>query len=129
MKFGDSEVFLLHLDTGKLIGCPVSERSRHRLGGPGKRRVIVQKEAYQGLSFTVTRASGEQAKAAAVVQLMESTMRNYDQKYVCGYRHIHVHEQSRAQSTTIDREQRRKKEEPHTMQQIKIHTNLSGLEK
>ena len=81
VKFGDSEVLLVHLDTGKLIGCPVSERSnRHLLGGREKRKVMVQRERHQGQSFTVTRASEEKAKAGDVVQLMEGTMRNYVQK-------------------------------------------------
>ena len=78
VKFGDSEVVLLHLDSRKCVGCPVSERSR--LVKCGKRKVLMQREAHQGLSFVVTRASEEQAKAAAVVQLMEDTMRNYVQK-------------------------------------------------
>ena len=81
VKFGDSEVLLVHLDTGRLVGCPVSERSRrHLLGGRERRRVMVQRERHQGQAFTVTRASEEKAKAASVVQLMESTVRNYVQK-------------------------------------------------
>ena len=81
IKFGDSEVLLVHLNTGKLIGCPVLEGSnRHLLGGREKRRVMMQKERHQGQSFTVTRASEEKAKAADVVQLMEDTMRIYVQK-------------------------------------------------
>lgn len=80
VKFGDSEVFLVHLDTGKLVGCPVSERSQKLLGGRKKRKVLMQCEVHQGQSFTVTRASEEQAKAADVVQLMEGTMRSFVQK-------------------------------------------------
>ena len=80
VKFGDSEVFLVHLDTDKLVGCPVSERSHHLLRERNKRRVVMQREVHQGQTFTVTRASEEQAKAAGVAQLMESTMRNYVQK-------------------------------------------------
>ena len=81
VKFGDSEVFLFHLDSKKLVGCPVSERSRLLLSGKqGKRKVLMQRDSHQGLSFTVTRASEEQAKAAGVVQLMEKTMRNFVQK-------------------------------------------------
>ena len=81
VKFGDSEVFLFHLDSKKLVGCPVSERSRLLLSGQqGKRKVLMQRDSHQRLSFTVTRASEEQAKAAGVVQLMEKTMRNFVQK-------------------------------------------------
>ena len=80
VKFGDSEVLLVHLDSGRLVGCPVSEHSRHLLGGREKRRVVVQGERHQGQSFTVTRASEEQAKAAGVVQLMETSMRDYVKK-------------------------------------------------
>ena len=80
VKFGDSEVFLVHLDTEKMVGCPVSERSHLLLSGRDKRKVVMQSEVHQGQMFTVTRASEEQAKAAGVVQLMETTMRNYVQK-------------------------------------------------
>lgn len=80
VKFGDSEVFLVHLDTDKLVGCPVSEHSKKLLGGRTKRRVLMQREMHQGQSFTVTRASEEKAKAAGVVQLMEGTMRSFVQK-------------------------------------------------
>ena len=80
VKFGDSEVFLVHLDTDKIVGCPVSERSQRLLSGSKKKKVLMQRESHQGQSFTVTRASEEQAKAAGVVQLMEGTMRNYVQK-------------------------------------------------
>ena len=78
-KFGDSEVLLVHLDTNRLVGCPVSER-RQLLSGRNKRKVLLQKEVHQGQSFTVTRASEEQAKAAGVVQLMEGTMRGFVQR-------------------------------------------------
>ena len=78
VKFGDSEVFLVHLDTNRLVGCPMSERQL--LSGRSKRKVLLQREVHQGQSFTVTRASEEQAKAAGVVQLMEGTMRDFVQK-------------------------------------------------
>ena len=81
VKFGDSEVLLVHVDSGRLVGCPVTEHSHHLLGGREKRRVVMQGDRHQGQSFTVTRASEEQSKAAGVVQLMEDSMRNYVKKY------------------------------------------------
>ena len=78
-KFGDSEVFLLHLASGRLVGCPVSERVRHR-SLRGVRKVIMQGEMHQSFVFTVTRASEEQVKAASIVQLTEETMRTYVHK-------------------------------------------------
>ena len=80
VKFGDSEVLLVHVDSGRLVGCPVTQQSRHLLGGRGRRRVVVQAERHTGQELTVTRASEEQAKAAGVVQLMESSMRHYVKK-------------------------------------------------
>lgn len=80
VKFGDSEVFLVHLDTDKIVGCPVSERSQLLHSGRSKRKVVMQVEGHQGQMFTVSRASEEQAKAAGVVQLMQTTMRNFVQK-------------------------------------------------
>lgn len=79
VKFGDSEVYILHKATGKYVGCLVSERARH-WSLRGARRVVIQTELHQNFAFTVTRASEEQAKAASVVQLTEDVMRNYVHK-------------------------------------------------
>ncbi len=79
VKFGDSEVFILHKASGKFVGCPVSERVRH-WSLRGARRVFMQGETHQSFAFTVTRASEEQAKAASIVQLTEDVMRNYVHK-------------------------------------------------
>ena len=78
IHFGDSEVYLLHLKSGQLLGCPVSER-RHRMMS-GVRRTIMQAELHQSFAFTLTRASEEQAKAASNIQLSRDIMRNYVHK-------------------------------------------------
>ncbi len=76
VKFGDSEVFILHKSSGKFVGTLVSERARH-WSLRGSRRVIMQADNHQNFALTVTRASEEQAKAASIVQLTEDVMRNY----------------------------------------------------
>lgn len=80
VKFGDSEVLLVHVDSGRVMGCPVMQHTRHLLSGRERRKVVVQQERHQGQEFTVTRASEEQAKAAGIIQLMETSMRSYVKK-------------------------------------------------
>ena len=80
VKFGDSEVLLVHVDSGRLVGLPVTQHTRHLLGRRERRRVVVQRERHQGQEFTVTRGSEEQAKAASIIQLMETCMRRYVKK-------------------------------------------------
>ena len=79
VKFGDSEVFLLHKASGKFVGCPVSEKTRH-WSLRGARKVFMQRELHQSFAFTVTRASEEPAKAAYIIQLTEDVMRSYVHK-------------------------------------------------
>ena len=80
IHFGDSEVYLYHIHTGKYIGFTVSEQ-RHRLRmTTGVRKTVMQHDFNQSFAFTMTRASAEQAKAANIVQLSESVMRNYVHK-------------------------------------------------
>lgn len=80
VHFGDSEVFLLHCKSQRVIGCAISERCRQVRSLRGVRRAIAQAEMHQSFVFTITRASEEQAKAASIVQLCEDTMRHYVHK-------------------------------------------------
>ena len=80
VHFGDSEVFLLHCKSERVVGCAISERGRQVHTLRGLRRAVAQAEMHQSFAFTVTRASEEQAKAASIVQLCEDTMRHYVQK-------------------------------------------------
>ena len=73
--FGDSEVYLFHHETSKLVGCPVSER-RHRVMS-AQRKVVMQAELHKTFAFTVTRASEQESKAASNIQLSQDVMRNY----------------------------------------------------
>ena len=83
IHFGDSEVYLYHVHSKKFLGCAVSDR-RHRVS-LDVRKAIMQSDFNQSFAFTLTRASAEQAKAASIVQLSESVMRNYVHKLVlCG---------------------------------------------
>ena len=80
IHFGDSEVYLYHISSGKYVGFTVSEQRRDRHMTPGARKTIMQQDFNQSFAFTMTRASAEQAKAANIVQLSESVMRNYVHK-------------------------------------------------
>ena len=79
VKFGDSEVYLVHCLSRRFVGSVVSERGRHR-NLQGLKKVLMQEEPHQSFIFTVTRASEEPAKAAATIQLTEDVMRNYVHK-------------------------------------------------
>ena len=76
--FGDSEVFLVHCETRKLVGCPVSER-RHRVLS-AQRKAIMQEELHRSFAFTAIRASEQEAKAASNIQLSQEVMRIYVHK-------------------------------------------------
>ena len=79
IAFGDSEVYLVHCDTRKIIGCPVSER-RHRVLSQ-QRKAIMQEELHRSFAFTATRASEQEAKAASNIQRAQEVMRNYVHRY------------------------------------------------
>jgi hypothetical protein len=76
--FGDSEVYLIHNDTRKLVGCPVSER-RHRILSH-QRKAIMQEDLHRSFAFTATRASEQEAKAASNIQRAQEIMRIYVHK-------------------------------------------------
>ena len=80
IHFGDSEVYVQHINSELYLGCAVSER-RHTLR-QNSRKALMQKDFNQSFAFTMTRASAEQAKAASIIQLTESIMRNYAHKSV-----------------------------------------------
>ncbi len=84
IQFGDSEVYLYHIHSGKYLGCDTSER-RHKRVSHDVWRATMKQEFNQSFAFTMTRASQEQAKAASIVQLSESIKRNYVQKLVNRY--------------------------------------------
>lgn len=88
VKFGDSEVLLVHVDSGRIVGCPVTQHSRHLLSRRERKRVVMQGERHQGQELSVIRASEEEAKAAVIVQLMESSMRCYVKKLVVQPKYI-----------------------------------------
>ena len=79
VKFGDSEVYLVHCLSGRFVGSIVSERGRHR-NLQGLKKVLMQEEPHKSFVFTVTRAAEEPAKAAAIIQLSEDIMRSYVHK-------------------------------------------------
>ena len=79
VKFGDSEVYLVHCSSGKFVGSIVSERVRYR-NLRGLKKVMIQGEPHQSFVFTVTRAAEEPTKAASIIQLTEDIMRNYVHK-------------------------------------------------
>jgi hypothetical protein len=79
IHFGDSEVYLYHIASGKYLGFTISEHHGHR-SPMGIRKAVMQADFNQSFAFTLTRASPEQAKAADIVQLSESVMRNYVHK-------------------------------------------------
>ena len=79
IHFGDSDVYLYHISSGCFLGFAVSEQQRHRTASE-PHKAIMQPEFNQSFAFTMTRASCEQAKAANIVQLSESVMRNYVHK-------------------------------------------------
>ena len=78
ISFGDSEVFLLHCKTRKIVGTTVSER-RHRAMA-AQRKALMQEELHRTFAFTATRASEQEAKAAINIQLSQGVMRNYVHK-------------------------------------------------
>ena len=80
ISFGDSEVYLVHCDTRKIIGCPVSER-RHRVLSQ-QRKAIMQEELHRSFAFTAMRASEQEAKAASNIQRAQEVMRNYVHRYM-----------------------------------------------
>lgn len=82
VHFGDSEVYLYHIATGKYLGFTISEHHGNRAGMVDLHKAIMQTDFNQSFAFTMTRASAEQAKAATIVQLSESVMRNYVHKCV-----------------------------------------------
>ncbi len=78
IHFGDSEVYLYHVASEKYLGFTISEQH----GAVELHKANMQAEFSQSFAFTMTRASGEQAKAANIVQLSESVMSNYVHKCV-----------------------------------------------
>ena len=76
--FGDSEVYLVHYVSHKLVGCPISER-RHRVLS-AQRKAIMQEDLHRSFAFTATRASEQEAKAASNIQLTQEVMRLYVHK-------------------------------------------------
>ena len=78
IAFGDSEVYLVHCGTGKLVGCPVSERRHHVMSA--QRKAIMQEDLHRSFAFTGIRASEQEAKAASNIQLSQRVMRNYVHK-------------------------------------------------
>ena len=78
IRFGDSEVVLTHIQTGRVLGCPVAER-RH-FASSGVRRAVMHTEVHKSFALTVTRAQEEEANAAAILQLCRGIMRNYVHK-------------------------------------------------
>ena len=78
IEFGDSEVFLLHTHSARSSGVPCRSGtgggSCGRAPGPGSG------QPHQSFMLTIARASEEQAKAAAIVNLTEDLMRNYVHK-------------------------------------------------
>lgn len=79
IKFGDSAVVLVHVATGKVLGCPVTER-RHFVAS-GVRRAVLHSEVHKSFALTVIRVPEEEARVASMLYLFQDIMRNYVQKY------------------------------------------------
>jgi len=75
--FGDSEVYLCHVTSGRVVGCPVGDRKRR----PGSvNSAVVSNECNKMFSFSVTRASEEEGRAAAIIEGSHDIMRKYVHK-------------------------------------------------
>ena len=76
--FGDSEVYLTHISSGKVVGCPVAERRIHL--ATGSQGAVLSSEIHRMFAFTVTRASDEETSAATIIDRTQRIMRNYVHK-------------------------------------------------
>ena len=78
--FGDSEVYLTHIGTRRVVGCVVGER-RPGSGG-GAQGALLGSEVNRMFAFTVTRASEEESVAAVIMERSHDIMRQFVHKYV-----------------------------------------------
>ncbi len=76
--FGDSEVYLTHIGTRKVVGCTVGERRPGSAGGG--QSAVLGSEVNRMYAFTVTRASEEESTAAVVMERTHDIIRQFVHK-------------------------------------------------
>ncbi len=78
--FGDSEVYLTHITTRRVVGFSVSERRPGSASGGGQGGAVLGSELSRMFAFTVTRASEEEEGAATIVERAHGIMRHFTHK-------------------------------------------------
>ncbi len=78
--FGDSEVYLTHISTRRVVGCSVSERRPGSASSGCHGAALLGCELSRMFAFTVTRASEEEEGAATIVERAHGHMRLFIHK-------------------------------------------------